>query len=391
MAGGCQCRVVGVFAASLLAFCVLLLLYCEVFHHYAVLAQCAWPAPLSAGEPGLRLMLLADTHLLGSRHGHWFDKLRREWQMHRSYVSAVTLHQPHAVVFLGDLHDEGKWSGPEEFQETVRRFDSLFPISEGLRRLVVAGNHDIGFHYSARPHLWSRFDAAHNTSGVTLVSLAERVHLVLINSVAMEGDRCQLCAAADRQLRRLAEVLRCSEAADSQCAADLPTLQYSRPIVLQHYPLYRASDAHCAGPDAAPPAVRTQPFRAGWECLSAAASSAILTRLRPRLVASGHTHHACRTEHRTPLGPVTEHSVPSFSWRNRADPSFLMLRVNADSHAVLKCWMADERGVVALYLVGVPAALVLSFVVTARRRVIRRWNGPEARSGTLPDRQGKQE
>lgn len=30
----------------------------------------------SEGEP-LRVMLLADTHLLGPKRGHWFDKLRR--------------------------------------------------------------------------------------------------------------------------------------------------------------------------------------------------------------------------------------------------------------------------------------------------------------------------
>lgn len=37
----------------------------------------------------LRVMFLADTHLLGSRQGHWFDKLRREWQMHRAFQTAM--------------------------------------------------------------------------------------------------------------------------------------------------------------------------------------------------------------------------------------------------------------------------------------------------------------
>ena len=52
--------------------------------------------------------------------------------------------------------------------------------------------------------------------------------------------------------------------------------------------------------------------------------------------------------------------------------------------------MAEERTVIALYLVGGPAALVLSFIVTARRRVIRRWNGAEARADHQT-RDGKQE
>ena len=34
-------------------------------------------------DDGLKTMLLADTHMLGPIRGHWFDKLRREWQMQR--------------------------------------------------------------------------------------------------------------------------------------------------------------------------------------------------------------------------------------------------------------------------------------------------------------------
>lgn len=48
--------------------------------------QCGWPVlqksnedpNIAVSEGGeIRVMLLADTHLLGSRKGHWFDKLRR--------------------------------------------------------------------------------------------------------------------------------------------------------------------------------------------------------------------------------------------------------------------------------------------------------------------------
>lgn len=46
-------------------------------------------------------MVLADTHLLASREGHWFDKWRREWQMHRAFQTAMTLHKPDVVFVLG--------------------------------------------------------------------------------------------------------------------------------------------------------------------------------------------------------------------------------------------------------------------------------------------------
>ncbi|KAF0291785.1 Amidophosphoribosyltransferase [Amphibalanus amphitrite] len=394
---GCQLRVAGVYAASLTALCCLLLLYCELAHHYLVLTQCRWPDPLPGADPGLRVMVVSDPHLLGSRHGHWFDRLRREWQMHRSYVSAVGLLRPQLVLFLGDLYDEGKWSEPAEFRETAARFERLFPVSEDMQRLVVAGNHDIGFHYSAHRHLWRRFDVVHNTSGVQLVSVSERVHLVLVNSVAMERDGCRLCAAAEKQLAAVAETLRCSRSPNKACDG-VQRVSYSRPILVQHYPLYRRSDTHCRGPDSAPLSERSAPFRPGWECLSQEASQVLLSRLRPRLVLSGHTHHFCRTEHRLGSAPadgaggasaavsegqetVTEYSVPSFSWRNRNNPSFLMVRLSSDRHSVQKCWMAEERTVIALYLVGVPAALVLSFIVTARRKE----PGPEQNPEPEPD------
>ena len=45
--------------------------------------------------------MVADTHLLGPFKGHWFDKLRREWQMKTAFMAANTLHSPDAVFFLG--------------------------------------------------------------------------------------------------------------------------------------------------------------------------------------------------------------------------------------------------------------------------------------------------
>ena len=66
-----------------------LVLYNEWLIYYFVLLQCQWPTlnvetndftvtddDGTANSP-LRVMALADTHLLGIREGHWFDKLRR--------------------------------------------------------------------------------------------------------------------------------------------------------------------------------------------------------------------------------------------------------------------------------------------------------------------------
>ena len=111
----------------------------------------------------------ADTHLLGRRQGHWFDKVRREWQMHRAFQTAMTYFKPELVVFLGDVFDEGKWAGDDEFQAYVKRFRSLFrvdPASTEVR--VVIGNHDVGFHYAVTPFLENRFERAFDVASGTI-------------------------------------------------------------------------------------------------------------------------------------------------------------------------------------------------------------------------------
>lgn len=70
-----------------LVICILLLLfYCEFLHYYVILIQCTWPrlehdtvmdSVVRPDNKQIKIMLLGDTHLLGFRDGHWFDKLRR--------------------------------------------------------------------------------------------------------------------------------------------------------------------------------------------------------------------------------------------------------------------------------------------------------------------------
>ncbi|ETN84430.1 Ser/Thr phosphatase family protein, partial [Necator americanus] len=113
------------------------------------LDKCSNEFSFSCGSNDLRIFLISDTHLLGERNGHWLDKLRREWQMYRSYRSAVDVLLPDAVFFLGDLMDEGQWGDLNTFNRYADRFDSLFGSSDNKPEVhVLAGNHDLGFHYA---------------------------------------------------------------------------------------------------------------------------------------------------------------------------------------------------------------------------------------------------
>ncbi|KAF4528590.1 hypothetical protein B566_EDAN015810 [Ephemera danica] len=260
--------------------------------------KCSWPEldpskadvsiDVKSSEPPVYVMLLADTHLLGTRRGHWFDKLRREWQMYRAFQTSMSLHSPDLVFILGDVFDEGLWSSDQEFNSYVARFHSLFEVPHGTGRHVVVGNHDIGFHYGISPYLQERFASAMDAPSVQMLSV-RGVHFVLVNSMAME-DR-----------------LKCSKGI-TKCKKVQKLAQYSKPILLQ-----------------------------------------LLDWLQPRVIATGHTHHGCHKIHRQ---DAHEWTVPSFSWRNKNNPSFLLTVFAPNNYAVKKCFMPTESTVIYIYLFG---------------------------------------
>ncbi|XP_064337701.1 metallophosphoesterase 1 isoform X2 [Camelus dromedarius] len=313
---------------KLTAVTLSVLLFCEFLIYYGVIVRCHWPeveTPADSRgrgppEPALRAMFLADTHLLGAVRGHWLDKLRREWQMERAFQTALWLLQPEVVFILGDVFDEGKWSSSQAWADDVGRFQTMFRHPAHVQLRVVAGNHDVGFHYQMNTYKIKRFEKVFNPE--RLFSW-KGINFVLVNSVAMEGDGCDICSGAEAELLEISRQLNCSreEHHPGRCGDGGP-LPASAPVLLQHFPLYRRSDAHCSGEDAAPPAERGIPFQERYDVLSREASRKLLWWLRPRLVLSGHTHHACEVLHGA---GVLEVSVPSFSWRNRNDPSFIMV------------------------------------------------------------------
>lgn len=265
-------------------------------------------------------MLLADPHLLGPYRGNWFDKLRREWQMHMAFQTTMSLFNPEVVFILGDIFDEGKWVNDEEYQAYLRRYFRIFNV-DGQRTRVysIVGNHDIGFHYVAHPHLVNRFYKTMNTSGVQLITI-RNVHFVTINSIAMEGDGCTLCNEAERQLIYISYQLNCAKG-EGICE-NIPKIgDYSTPIVLQHYPFYRPSDTGCHERDTD----IIEKYKPRWDVLSKDATDLIISMLMPRVAFSGHSHHYCRLK-KNNAAYTEEYTLASFSWRNKNNPSFLLVR-----------------------------------------------------------------
>ncbi|XP_018869569.2 metallophosphoesterase 1 isoform X3 [Gorilla gorilla gorilla] len=324
---------------KLIAVVFAVLLFCEFLIYYLAIFQCNWPAVKTTAsdgeqatrEPVLKAMFLADTHLLGEFLGHWLDKLRREWQMERAFQTALWLLQPEVVFILGDIFDEGKWSTPEAWADDVERFQKMFRHPSHVQLKVVAGNHDIGFHYEMNTYKVERFEKVFSSE--RLFSW-KGINFVMVNSVALNGDGCGICSETEAELIEVSHRLNCSR---------------------EHYPLYRRSDANCSGEDAAPPEERDIPFKENYDVLSREASQKLLWWLQPRLVLSGHTHSACEVHHG---GRVPELSVPSFSWRNRNNPSFIMGSITPTDYTLSKCYLPREDVVLIIYC-GVVGFLVV--------------------------------
>ncbi|XP_032254927.1 metallophosphoesterase 1 isoform X2 [Phoca vitulina] len=339
------------------------LLFCEFLIYYLVIFRCDWPEVKTpahdSGQKTLKAMFLADTHLLGEVRGHWLDKLRREWQMERAFQTALWLLQPEVVFILGDIFDEGKWSSFQAWADDVERFQKIFRHPRHVQLKVVAGNHDIGFHYQMSTYKIKRFEKVFNP---------ERLFSWKGMNVALEGDGCHICSEAEAELIEISHKLNCSREVGEHLKAQergpgrcgrAPLLPASAPVLLQHFPLFRRSDANCSGEDAAPQEERAIPFKERYDVLSREASQQLLWWLRPRLILSGHTHSACEVLHGA---GVPEISVPSFSWRNRNNPSFIMSSMTPTEYALAKCYLPYENTVLATYCVAAGLLVVLILV-----------------------------
>ncbi|XP_015975376.1 metallophosphoesterase 1 isoform X4 [Rousettus aegyptiacus] len=200
---------------KIIAVVFAVLLFCEFLIYYLVIFRCNWPEVKIRGydseretlEPVLKAMFLADTHLLGKVRGHWLDKLRREWQMERAFQTALWLLQPEVVFILGDIFDEGKWSSSQAWADDVERFHKMFRHPHHVQLKVVAGNHDIGFHYQMSTYRIKRFEKVFNRE--RLFSW-KGINFVMVNSVALEGDGCNICSEAEAELIKISHKLNCS-------------------------------------------------------------------------------------------------------------------------------------------------------------------------------------
>lgn len=72
-----------------------------------------------------------------------------------------------------------------------------------------------------------RFEREMESPSVRLIHIRDSV-FVLVNSIAMEGDSCELCAKAEQQLAQIAKSLQCAKVC---IIVYLPLRKYSSPVL----------------------------------------------------------------------------------------------------------------------------------------------------------------
>ena len=99
------------------------------------------------------------------------------------------------------------------------------------------------------------------------------VNFVLLNSMALENDRCKFCNEAQIQLKKLNSTLNCLR--DNTHCKNIgkaykinKNKKYTKPIVFTHFPLYRKSDKICPFDVDSEPVEQSYDYKQNHDCLS---------------------------------------------------------------------------------------------------------------------------
>ncbi|XP_062127889.1 metallophosphoesterase 1 isoform X2 [Drosophila sulfurigaster albostrigata] len=125
---------------------LLLMFFNEVLIYY--IAQSRWHSIDCQHENCTRLLLIADPQILGNsydRSSHSpLARYDSDRYLQKSFERAISFTQPHIIVFLGDLLDEGNIATAQEYKQYVKRFKRIFQNKKFTKRVHVPGDNDIG-------------------------------------------------------------------------------------------------------------------------------------------------------------------------------------------------------------------------------------------------------
>ncbi|XP_016985886.1 metallophosphoesterase 1 isoform X1 [Drosophila rhopaloa] len=128
------------------ALTLLLVFFNEFIVYY--MAQSSWQPIDCKLDNCTRLLLIADPQILGNsydRSSHSpLARYDSDRYLAKTFERALAFTQPHIIVFLGDLLDEGNIATAQEYKQYVQRFRRIYQNKKYKKRVHVPGDNDIG-------------------------------------------------------------------------------------------------------------------------------------------------------------------------------------------------------------------------------------------------------
>lgn len=115
----------------------------------------------------VKVLLVADSQILGQKNENYFGSWIAQWDsdkyLKKTFSRALDHSNPHVVIFLGDLMDEGHIANAESFKDYKRRLDSIFEMPDHIMRIYLPGDNDIGGEEDVvSSNIYNRFNFAYS-------------------------------------------------------------------------------------------------------------------------------------------------------------------------------------------------------------------------------------
>lgn len=305
---------------------IIVILWYEVYTFDHVLHDCQWPDIEQPSAPNARIahvLVVADPQIADRRSYPTRNFLMKalsqfiiDLNLRRSWHSTINRVQPHAVVFLGDLMDNGRATmSNSEYNAYAARFFDIFKLRDlSMPTFFLPGNHDLGlgedvsFSLEARSRYSSHFGPWNHKTTIGNHTVLFIDAIALVEEDAVRADR-------GYSYENWPAVAGGSVDFVKRFAAH----EHASPTVLfTHIPLARPLGADC-GLLRERGTIR-QGYGLGYQnTLSNEASQFLLRLLGPSLILSGDDHDYCEYSHPLPFPSasgstaVREITVKSFS------------------------------------------------------------------------------
>lgn len=95
-------------------------------------------------ENCLRILFVADPQILGEINEKSLSRFDSDRHLRENYRVTLKFVKPDAIIFLGDLMDEGSIASDRQLLNYHKRFMKIFPIPENSSAIYISGDNDVG-------------------------------------------------------------------------------------------------------------------------------------------------------------------------------------------------------------------------------------------------------